>query len=704
MMRRRIAAAAAILLIGSAARLTRAQEWEPIGPDGGDVQSIVVDDHGGVFASNRTLPFHWDAGRARWQALPNGPGGALSVVGQTLYSAYGNASRSDDGGASWIALGKFADFAFDPIAIDPRRPDVLLAAAFDANFVRHLFKSEDGGTSWREVNAGLPTQDYSYNYTILFDPVRPQTVFLGSQISGVYRSSDDGESWTPVNGPLACPRAVPAGGEDSLCLRSLAQGPDGVLYAGAEDGGIYRSDDRAASWQRVAPELANVRAFTLVVHPTDDATVFAVVGGPFPDVGGHPRPGVYRSDDHGESFRLSDDGLPVTGTATVAVDSAHPDTIYAATYRGAYRSVDRGASWQAINDGLYTSCIEGFGFNETTGTLHAIGDARYWRGLDHGAQWQEGDVSVTYAGYPPEHLGQSDRSDVVFDPHDDGALYAYDEFLGPFVSTDDGGTWQPRFISDLEYPTAELEFDRRRSGRLFIATPYSAVQRSDDAGRHWQSVLDSGGGAPGEIEGVAIDASNDDVFALYEHALVLSRDGGDHWQRVGKGLDEDYPSVQRFLVAPTDSPTLLAVSLASGLRVSRDRGHAWSAPNLGSEPGDPAFATAVDPRHAQTIYTTTSTHLFRSDDAGAHWRSVGGQLPAARVYDLAVDPDDSAAVYAATCGAGVQLLRQASTTSPGADTAGCDIRPGIDRDTFWPLAALMILAVLALVHRLRSPD
>ena len=61
-------------------------------------------------------------------------------------------------------------------------------------------------------------------------------------------------------------------------------------------------------------------------------------------------------------------------------------------------------------------------------------------------------------------------------------------------------------------------------------------------------------------------------------------------------------------------------------------------------------------------------------------------------------------IYAATCGAGVQMLQQAAAASASADSNGCDIVPPAGRSTFWPLGALMILALLALVRRLRSPD
>ena len=436
---------------------------------------------------------------------------------------------------------------------------------------------------------------------------------------------DSGKRWVPCPGHTQ-------GGFKLNCLSSLALAPDGTLYAGAAyDGGLYRSDDGAASWHLVAPELVALEVDYLAVDPARSGTILAIAITPPPSQEDGtriaPRPHVFRSDDAGASFTLANERLPDAGLNALEIDPTHTDVFYAATERGAYRSADGGGTWHALNDGLTTACIEGFGFNEATGTLHAIGAERYWRGLDHGGSWEEGDVSVTYPGYPPVQLGHSERSDIAFDPHDGGVVYAYDDFVGPFMSTDDGRTWRPRFINDLGFTTTELAVDRHRSGRLFIATPYAAVQRSDDAGLHWQSVLDSGGGLPGQIQGVAISPSTNNVFALYDHALMLSRDGGNDWHRVGDGLAEDYPSVLRFLVAPTDPPTLLAVSLFSGLRISRDHGRSWNAPNLGTEPSDRAIAAAVDPREAHTIYTATSTHLFRSDDAGAHWRAVEGTCP-----------------------------------------------------------------------------
>lgn len=682
-----------------------AQEWNAVGPPGGAVTSIASDDHGGIYASNGQLLYRWNADANTWHLLRDAPGSGISISGSTLYRLGGpHAYRSDDAGLSWLSLGDLPEYLFDPIAVDAIRPSVFFAATLGDSYIRHLFRSDDGGVTWHQLSAGLPADDVSYHYILLVDSSRPNTVFLGSALYGVFRSTDEGDTWMPANGGLPCPGPLQDGFRRN-CLSSLAQAPDGTLYVGiAYDGGLYRSEDRGDTWQLVAPELTALEVDHLAVDASGGDTVLAVAITPPPRQNDGtfvpPRPRVYRSDDRGQSFVLVHDGLPVDALGQFArpaiatvIDPTAPHAFYAATERGVYRSTDRGASWQAINGGLNTTCIHGIAVNPTTGTLHALGAARYWRRPAGSTDWEEGDISIVDPTYGRLSIGESERSGIVSDPA--GVLYVYGTEIGPFSSVDDGRTWIPRFVDNG--PVLDLAVDPNHPGTIFVARGYGGILRSRDGGATWETVLDTGGGAPGSVTGVGVDSHSQRVFALDEHALFASSDGGGSWHQIGSGQ----PDTWHLLVAPTDGPTLLAVKPIGGLALSRDHGRHWHAASV---PGSNAserftFPATVDPDDPRTLYTA-GRFLFRSDDAGTNWRRLGASL-LSTPFDLKVDADDPNIVYAATCGAGVQAFRQvAEPRASSADSDGCAIGPG--SRSAWPLAPAALLALLVLGQRRRA--
>ena len=219
----------------------------------------------------------------------------------------------------------------------------------------------DGGKTWHPVTSGMP--DHAVPTHILLDADSSRgmrRLYVAAFHGGVYRSDNDGRSWR------LCNRGIdPA----NLYAWRLAAGPDGAVWLcvargggdgrGYVDGAVYRSDDRAESWRRIAmPEGTNAPN-DLAVDPRDPRRIYlacwprTVVAGADRDTSGPQsagRPaggGLWASDDGGGTWRnVLDERLHAYG---VTIDPRHPDRLYVCGFNSAiFRSDDRGATWRRL--------------------------------------------------------------------------------------------------------------------------------------------------------------------------------------------------------------------------------------------------------------------------------------------------------------------------------------------------------------------
>lgn len=211
---------------------------------------------------------------------------------------------------------------------------VLLGAGQGAG----AFRSTDGGESWTQLTAGLPTGVLPTEFLFSPDYLADSRVFLADRLTGFYVSDDSGDSWVTSNTGL-----------DELVLHSLAMSPDfsadQTLLAGTESLGIYRSTDGGASWSAantgLPPDLPlNVESIVFSPDFAVDRTVFIAV----------LAAGVFRSTDGGGSWQAVGSGLPEDAPRVVSLspDYANDGTLMVATYNWVYRSQDGGGSFTRL--------------------------------------------------------------------------------------------------------------------------------------------------------------------------------------------------------------------------------------------------------------------------------------------------------------------------------------------------------------------
>jgi photosystem II stability/assembly factor-like uncharacterized protein len=290
--------------------------------------------------------------------------------------------RSDDGGQTWEPVGN--EFAYDGVTgthqwydgtphpwefkrvwhLEPSlsEPDTVFAGIEDAA----LFKSTDGGKSWRELS-GLrqhgsgpqwqPGAGGMCLHTIIQDPGNPNRMYIAISAAGTFRTDDGGRTWQPVNRGLRSEFMPDPTAEVGHCVHRIALHPSkpSTLFM-QKHWDVMRSDDAGDSWHEVSGNLPTDFGFPIDVHAHEPETIYVV---PIKSDSEHfPPEGklrVYRSRSGGNEWEALTRGLPQSDCYVnvlrdaMAVDSLDKCGVYFGTTGGqVYASADAGDTWNAI--------------------------------------------------------------------------------------------------------------------------------------------------------------------------------------------------------------------------------------------------------------------------------------------------------------------------------------------------------------------
>ena len=290
--------------------------------------------------------------------------------------------RSDDAGKMWEPVGN--QFAYDGVPgthkwydgsphpwefkrvwhLEPSYtdPDLVYAGVEDAG----LFRSADGGKSWQEL-PGLrqvkadqwqPGAGGMCLHTILLSRDDPKRMFVAISAAGAFRSTDGGNTWSPVNKGLRSNNELPEPApEVGHCVHSIAMhhSRPNILFM-QKHWDVMRSDNGGDSWHEVSGNLPSDFGFPIAVHAHEPNTIYVV---PIKSDSEHYPPDgklrVYRSKTGGDQWEALTDGLPQKDCYVnvlrnaLSVDTLDSCGIYFGTTGGqVYASTDSGDSWKAI--------------------------------------------------------------------------------------------------------------------------------------------------------------------------------------------------------------------------------------------------------------------------------------------------------------------------------------------------------------------
>ena len=241
-------------------------------------------------------------------------------------------------------------------------PETVYAGAEDAA----LFKTADGGATWRELPGLRSAKGHLWQpgaggravHTILLDPKNANRIFIAISAAGVFRTEDGGKTWKPVNRGLKSPFALPdPDAEVGHCVHRIAMHPSRpeVLFM-QKHWDVMRSDNSGESWREVSGNLPSDFGFPIDVHAHEPETIYVV---PIKSDSEHFPPDgklrVYRSRTGGNEWEALTRGLPQKDCYVnvlrdaMAIDSFDPCGVYFGTTGGqVYASADGGDAWKPI--------------------------------------------------------------------------------------------------------------------------------------------------------------------------------------------------------------------------------------------------------------------------------------------------------------------------------------------------------------------
>lgn len=678
-----------------------ALRWRNVGPwIGGRVVAVTgVPGHGNLFYMGTVGGGIWkstDYG-ITWKNLSDGtlPGssasiGALAVAPsdpRILYAGTGESDirsdvitgdgvfRSADAGRTWQYAGLRDTHTISSIVVDPQHPDTVYASSmghvFKPNADRGVFKSVDGGKSWRKV---LFVNDHTGAIDLVMDPKNPAVLYAamwqayrtpwklssGGPGSGLYKSTDAGAHWTNLSRNPGFARSVL--GRIGV---AVAAGDPQVVYCivQAKGGGVFRSGDGGATWKRVNREWKlRQRAFyymSIFVDPTDSKTVYV------PEVDA-----LWVSHDAGKTFTKLH--TPHGDNHIVWIDPDDPRVLLEGNDGGATVSTDGGATWSTEHNQptgqYYHVALDGrfpfhlYGAQQDEGSFE--GPSASPEGLISNAAWHR----VAY-GESTFVAPQPDNPEVTYGSGYFSIFLRYDMATGQYRSVSPWPNYQEGASSqELKYRfgwTHPILFSPMNPRELLVGSQY--VLASEDMGRTWRRLspdltrndprteepsggpvdLDQSGAEiyPG-ISALAVSPLDGRVmWAGSDDGLVhVSTDGGRHWQRVTPpGLPE---WAQISSIEPSHAAKGTAYLSASRYMwddfhpyvfETADYGRHWSVLTNGLPQDEYVFTVRQDPADARLLFAGTKDTVYVSLDGGARWQSLGLNLPRVQVRDVAID-------------------------------------------------------------------
>ena len=392
-----------------------------------------------------------------------------------------------------------------------------------------------------DVEKGWVQTNGPYGGEILTIYAAPKGVlFVGTEGAGVFRSTDRGNSWVPLNTGL---HYEP--GEGFTGVTALVQKGE-IFYAGTRDG-LYASTDDGNTWHHVS-SFREHESISGIVVIGDRIYV------------GTLNTGVWYSDDDGHSWLQVNDGLFQVKDGlrhkTVRVISSIGTTLVAGTENGAFRKRVNADSWTPINAGFVAKPID----------MKPINKARIDAGFDPlpEREYPSGIRIDSFAGM--DHLLYV------------GVYMGKDH--GIFRSNDEGDTWTRITVKEMTHTVEALAVYGRT---LYASTFGSGVFRSDDKGDSWTVVNN---GLTDRTISALLAVNEDTVFAgTLEGGIFRTMDGGDFWEEANTGLTNT--SVGELAVI---GKTIYA-GMSERLVHSVNGGESWQPVKFSLMPSEYLFST-----------------------------------------------------------------------------------------------------------------
>ena len=592
--------------------------------------------------------------------------------------------KSNDAGKTWKRIGLEDTRQIPRIRVHPKNPDLVYVAAlghvWGPNDQRGVFRSKDGGKTWEKV---LSRGNKAGAIDLILDPSNPNIIYAGfwevyrkpwtlesgGPGSGIFKSTDGGDTWTELTRNTGLPRGMIG----KVGITVSPANPERVwAIVEAEDGGVFRSDNGGQTWTRVNEERRlRQRAWyytRIYADPKNADGVYVL------------NVGFFKSNDGGRTYNTI--GVPHGDNHDLWIAPDDPNRMIEANDGGSNVSFNGGRSWTEQDQPtaqFYRVALDNdfpynvYGAQQDNSTMR-IASRTMGNGIDTSDWFDVGggesgwiapspkDSNIVFAGsygglttrydrrtgqernispYPNNPMGSGAdvlkyrfqwNFPIVFSPHDPNTIYAAANVL--FKSTDEGSSWQiispdltrndktkqgasggpiTKDNTSVEYYATifALMESPVQAGTIWSGSDDGLIQLTRDGGKNWSNVTPPKSIMPEWIQINSIDASSHDAGTLYVAGTMYK------W-------DDNRPYLYR----------------------TTDYGKTWKKITDGIP--DTAFTRVIreDPNKRGLLYAGTETGMYLSFDNGERWQSLQLNLPVVPITDLAIQKRDRELVVA----------------------------------------------------------
>ncbi len=684
----------------------KALQWRGIGPfRGGRVTAVAG-------TASQPLVYYFGAtgggvwktvdGGVNWEPISDGFFGTGSVgaigvceadpnvlyVGMGESPVRGNVSHGDgvykssDAGKTWKRVGLEDTRHVGRVRVHPRNPDIVYVAAlghlFGPNEQRGVFSSKDGGKTWEKIlyrneKAGaidliLDPTNPNIMYAGFWEVVRkPWTLESGGESSGLFKSTDGGDTWTEITRNDGLPRGLVG----KVGITVSPANPERLwAIVEAEDGGVFRSDNGGRTWTRTN-EQRNLRQrawyYTRIyADPSNPETVYVL------------NTGFYKSNDGGRTF--TNIPVPHGDNHDLWIAPNDASRMINSNDGGANVSFNGGRTWTEQDQAtaqFYRVALDNdfpyhiYGAQQDNSTVKIASrttdfaiTARDWYGVGGGESgWiapSPKDSNIVFAGsygglitrydhrtgqqrditvWPNNPMGAGAEAmkyrfqwnfPILFSPHDPNSLYAAGNVL--FKSTNEGQSW------------TAISPDLTRNDRTKQGASGGPITKDNTSVEYYGTIFTA---MESPVKAGVIWAGADDGL------VHVTRDGGGRWENVTPKEMPEWIQINSLDASPHDAATAYVAAtmykwddFKPYLYKTSDSGKTWRKITNGIPDG--AFTRVVreDPNRRGLLYAGTETGMYVSLDDGENWQPLQLNLPVVPVTDLAVHKRDKDLVAA----------------------------------------------------------
>ncbi|MBL0356620.1 MAG: glycosyl hydrolase [Chitinophagaceae bacterium] len=599
--------------------------------------------------------------------------------------AYGDGIyKSEDGGKSWKNMGLKNSEHIGRIAIDPTNSNIVYVAAYgplwSSGGDRGIYKTTDGGKTWKQI---LKVSEHTGFNEVIIDPRYPNLVYAAAHqrqrkvftyIGGgtetmLYKSTDSGNTWdTMMSG-------MPSGQIGRIGLNYSPANPD-ILYAVVEakedKGGVYRSTDRGASWEKRGGYTSSGNYYQKIFcDPKNTEKVFVI------------NAYMVVSKDGGKTFNNLGEKSKHIDNHVIWIDPSNTDHFLVGCDGGVYESFDGADNWQfkpnlPVTQFYKVATDNAFPFYH----IHGGTQDNFSIGGPSRTLSENGIVNsdwyFTSTGDGFESQVDQSNPDIVYAQAQYGALSRYDKKSGEklYIQPQER-EGEAAYRWNWDAPLMISQFDNKR---LYFAA--NKVFRSDDRGNSWKVIsedltrrLDRNKlpvmGKVWSMDAIAKNQSTDiygNITALAESKLdenilyagtddgliQVTNDGGKTWIKIDNIAGVPERTYVNQIIASQHDKNVAYVTFNHHrygdfhpyVYKTTDAGKTWMAIQNNLPERGSAYCIAEDHVNTNLLFAGTEFGVFTSIDGGSKWYQLKGGLPTIAIRDIEIQKRENDLVLA----------------------------------------------------------